>query len=153
MSENNAASEPPKLYTMDEAAELLRVSLVYLYRMRQRGQLTVVKFGRRTLGRGRRDRPDDRSEPGCTARRQRARQQDRQRVNPVASLVLRAHHCTRCCVRQPRRRGPSAVVAIHRQRHQHRSEILRIILPVHVFGSNSVGTDMPISAADNPAWT
>lgn len=49
MSENDAASEPPKLYTMEEAAEILRVSREYLYRMRQHGQLTVVKFGRRVL--------------------------------------------------------------------------------------------------------
>ncbi|NOR99660.1 helix-turn-helix domain-containing protein [Mycobacteroides abscessus] len=50
MSENNtAASEPPKLYTVEEAAEILRVSREYLYRMRQRGELIAVKFGRRTL--------------------------------------------------------------------------------------------------------
>jgi excisionase family DNA binding protein len=48
MSENHAAQEPPVLYTMEEAAEILRVSREYLYRMRQRGQLVVVKFGRRT---------------------------------------------------------------------------------------------------------
>ncbi|MDH6245539.1 helix-turn-helix domain-containing protein [Mycobacterium sp. OTB74] len=49
MSENDAAIAPPVLYTMEEAAEILRVSREYLYRMRQRSQLTVVKFGRRTL--------------------------------------------------------------------------------------------------------
>ena len=49
MSENDAANEPLLLYTMDEAAQRLRVSREYLYRMRARGQLTVVKFGRRTL--------------------------------------------------------------------------------------------------------
>ena len=50
MSEKNgAASVPPVLYTMEEAAEVLRVSREYLYRMRQRGELIVVKFGRRTL--------------------------------------------------------------------------------------------------------
>lgn len=49
MSENDAATEPPLLYTMEEAAEILRVSREYLYRMRQRGDLVVVKFGRRTL--------------------------------------------------------------------------------------------------------
>ncbi|MGV0675651.1 helix-turn-helix domain-containing protein [Mycolicibacterium fortuitum] len=49
MSENVAASTPPKLYTVEEAAEILRVSREYLYRMRQRGEITVVKFGRRTL--------------------------------------------------------------------------------------------------------
>jgi len=48
MSENEAATTP-LLYTMEEAAEILRVSREYLYRMRQRGQLVVVKFGRRTL--------------------------------------------------------------------------------------------------------
>ncbi|SLJ24058.1 DNA-binding protein [Mycobacteroides abscessus subsp. abscessus] len=50
MSENGAASTtPPKLYTMEETAEVLRVSREYLYRMRQKGELVVVKFGRRTL--------------------------------------------------------------------------------------------------------
>lgn len=50
MSENNAAAlTPPKLFTMEEAAEILRVSREYLYRMRQRGELVAVKFGRRTL--------------------------------------------------------------------------------------------------------
>ncbi|OBA92992.1 hypothetical protein A5666_00170 [Mycolicibacterium fortuitum] len=50
MSENNAGGlAPPKLYTMEEAAEILRVSREYLYRMRQRGELVAVKFGRRTL--------------------------------------------------------------------------------------------------------
>lgn len=49
MSENDAAAEPPLLYTMEETAELLRVSREYLYRMRKNGQLVVVKFGRRTL--------------------------------------------------------------------------------------------------------
>lgn len=48
MSENDAAAEP-LLYTMDEAAQRLRVSREYLYRMRARGELVVVKFGRRTL--------------------------------------------------------------------------------------------------------
>lgn len=48
MSANDAAPVP-LLYTMEEAADILRVSREYLYRMRQRGQLTVVKFGRRTL--------------------------------------------------------------------------------------------------------
>jgi excisionase family DNA binding protein len=49
MSENEAATTPPLLYTMEEAAERLRVSREFLYGMRKRGQLTVVKFGRRTL--------------------------------------------------------------------------------------------------------
>ncbi|WP_057966339.1 MULTISPECIES: helix-turn-helix domain-containing protein [Mycobacteriaceae] len=49
MSENDATPSRPVLYTMEETAEILRVSREYLYRMRQRGQLTVVKFGRRTL--------------------------------------------------------------------------------------------------------
>lgn len=49
MSENDVAASMPLLYTMEETAEILRVSREYLYRMRQRGQLTVVKFGRRTL--------------------------------------------------------------------------------------------------------
>ena len=39
----------PKLYTMDEAAQMLRVSRTLVYRMSKRGQLRVVKFGRRTL--------------------------------------------------------------------------------------------------------
>ncbi|MDO3300944.1 helix-turn-helix domain-containing protein [Mycobacteroides abscessus] len=47
MNENSA--EPVRLYTLEEAAEQLRVSRECLYRMRRRGQLTVVKFGRRTL--------------------------------------------------------------------------------------------------------
>lgn len=45
MSENNAV--PRVLYTMEEAAEMLRVSRMYLYRMRQRGDLVAVRFGRR----------------------------------------------------------------------------------------------------------
>lgn len=52
MSENNAApaaSAPPKLYTMEETAEVLRVSREYLYRMRKNGQLVAVRFGRRVL--------------------------------------------------------------------------------------------------------
>lgn len=50
MSENDVAAEPPpKLYTMEETAEILRVSREYLYRMRSRGELVAVKFGRRTL--------------------------------------------------------------------------------------------------------
>ncbi|CPR69446.1 helix-turn-helix domain-containing protein [Mycobacteroides abscessus] len=50
MSENDAAlSTPPLLYTMEEAADLLRVSREYLYRMRKSGDLIVVKFGRRVL--------------------------------------------------------------------------------------------------------
>ncbi|MGW4100638.1 helix-turn-helix domain-containing protein [Mycobacterium sp. NPDC004974] len=52
MSENDvavAASEPPKLYTMEETAEVLRVSREYLYRMRKNGDLVVVRFGRRIL--------------------------------------------------------------------------------------------------------
>ncbi|SHX68866.1 DNA-binding protein [Mycobacteroides abscessus subsp. abscessus] len=49
MSENDAATTPPLLYTMEETAQLLRVSREYLYRMRARGELVVVKFGRRTL--------------------------------------------------------------------------------------------------------
>jgi excisionase family DNA binding protein len=51
MNENNAAASTPPhvLYTMDEAAEVLRVSREHLYRMRSKGQLVVVKFGRRTL--------------------------------------------------------------------------------------------------------
>lgn len=49
MSENEAAPTPQKLYTMEEAAEILRVSRKYLFRMRQRGDLIAVKFGRRTL--------------------------------------------------------------------------------------------------------
>lgn len=51
MSENTAATTttPPVLYTMEEAAELLRVSREYLYRMRKNGQLVVVRFGRRVL--------------------------------------------------------------------------------------------------------
>lgn len=48
MSEN-AAQTSPLLYTVEEAAEILRVSREYVFRMRQRGELTVVKFGRRTL--------------------------------------------------------------------------------------------------------
>ncbi|WP_458317860.1 helix-turn-helix domain-containing protein [Mycolicibacterium brisbanense] len=48
MSANDAAPVP-LLYTMEEAADILRVSREYLYRMRQRGELIVVKFGRRTL--------------------------------------------------------------------------------------------------------
>ncbi|SKR43053.1 DNA binding domain, excisionase family [Mycobacteroides abscessus subsp. abscessus] len=48
MSENDGA-QTPLLYTMNEAAEILRVSREYLYRMRARGELVVVKFGRRTL--------------------------------------------------------------------------------------------------------
>lgn len=51
MNENPAAAAaaPPKLYTMDETAELLRISRTLVFRMHQRGQLKVVKFGRRTL--------------------------------------------------------------------------------------------------------
>lgn len=49
MNENLAADTPQKLYTMEETADILRVSREYLYRMRQRGELVVVKFGRRTL--------------------------------------------------------------------------------------------------------
>lgn len=47
MNENRA--EQVRLYTLEEAAKRLRVSRECLYRMRRRGQLTVVKFGRRTL--------------------------------------------------------------------------------------------------------
>lgn len=50
MSENNAApTPPPVLYTMEEAADVLRVSREYLYRMRKNGDLVVVRFGRRVL--------------------------------------------------------------------------------------------------------
>ena len=49
MNENLATGTPQKLYTMEETADILRVSREYLYRMRQRGELVVVKFGRRTL--------------------------------------------------------------------------------------------------------
>lgn len=49
MSENEAATTPPLLYTMEEAAEILRVSREYLYRMRKNGQLVAVRFGRRVL--------------------------------------------------------------------------------------------------------
>lgn len=49
MSENDVAAEPPKLYTMEEAAQHLRVSREYLYRMRKNGDLIVVRFGRRVL--------------------------------------------------------------------------------------------------------
>lgn len=49
MSENDVPAEPPKLYTMEETAEVLRVSREYLYRMRKSGDLIVVKFGRRVL--------------------------------------------------------------------------------------------------------
>lgn len=50
MSETSAASTtPPKLYTMEETAEVLRVSREYLYRMRKNGDLIVVRFGRRVL--------------------------------------------------------------------------------------------------------
>lgn len=49
MSENDGPAEPPLLHTMEEAAQRLRVSREYLYRMRSRGELVVVKFGRRTL--------------------------------------------------------------------------------------------------------
>lgn len=45
--ENSA--EQIRLYTLEETAEQLRVSRECLYRMRRRGQLNVVKFGRRTL--------------------------------------------------------------------------------------------------------
>lgn len=48
MSENEAATAP-LLYTMEEAAEQLRVSREYLYRMRKNGDLIVVRFGRRVL--------------------------------------------------------------------------------------------------------
>ncbi|OTR08854.1 hypothetical protein B9M85_01340 [Mycobacteroides abscessus] len=41
--------EPPRLYTMEEAADRLRVSREYLYRLRKSGDLIVVKFGRRVL--------------------------------------------------------------------------------------------------------
>lgn len=44
-----AVPEPPKLYTMEEAAEVLRVSREYLYRMRKNGDLVAVRFGRRVL--------------------------------------------------------------------------------------------------------
>ncbi|SKM40154.1 DNA binding domain, excisionase family [Mycobacteroides abscessus subsp. abscessus] len=47
MSENDAAQ--PLLYTMEEAADRLRVSREYLYRMRKNGDLIVVRFGRRVL--------------------------------------------------------------------------------------------------------
>lgn len=49
MSENEAAQTTPLLYTMEEAAQRLRVSREYLYRMRKSGDLIVVKFGRRVL--------------------------------------------------------------------------------------------------------
>ncbi|MBF9519568.1 helix-turn-helix domain-containing protein [Mycobacteroides chelonae] len=49
MSENTAGQQPPVLHTMEEAAEILRVSREYLYRMKKNGDLIVVKFGRRTL--------------------------------------------------------------------------------------------------------
>jgi excisionase family DNA binding protein len=49
MTENSAAGEPPKLYTMEEAADVLRLSRTTVFRMHQRGKLRVVKFGRRTL--------------------------------------------------------------------------------------------------------
>jgi excisionase family DNA binding protein len=49
MNENDAAPTAPLLYTMEETAEVLRVSREYLYRMRKNGELVVVKFGRRTL--------------------------------------------------------------------------------------------------------
>ncbi|WP_078315415.1 helix-turn-helix domain-containing protein [Mycobacterium sp. D16Q16] len=49
MSENDVAAEPPKLYTMEEAAQRLRVSREYLYRMRKNGDLIAVRFGRRVL--------------------------------------------------------------------------------------------------------
>ncbi|MFV8172493.1 MULTISPECIES: helix-turn-helix domain-containing protein [Mycolicibacterium] len=48
MSENDAAAVP-LLYTMEEAADRLRVSREYLYRMRKNGDLVVVRFGRRIL--------------------------------------------------------------------------------------------------------
>lgn len=48
-SENGAAQTTPLLYTMEETAEVLRVSREYLYRMKKNGDLIVVKFGRRTL--------------------------------------------------------------------------------------------------------
>ncbi|MEX3652444.1 helix-turn-helix domain-containing protein [Mycolicibacterium fortuitum] len=49
VAETAAVPEPPKLYTMEEAADRLRVSREYLYRMRKSGDLIVVKFGRRVL--------------------------------------------------------------------------------------------------------
>lgn len=48
MSENDGA-QTPLLYTMTETAQRLRVSREYLYKMKARGELKVVKFGRRTL--------------------------------------------------------------------------------------------------------
>ncbi|MFT9663679.1 helix-turn-helix domain-containing protein [Mycobacteroides abscessus subsp. abscessus] len=49
MSSANEAAPRRVLFTMEEAAEELRVSREYLYRMRKNGELTVVKFGRRVL--------------------------------------------------------------------------------------------------------
>lgn len=49
MNENHGASETTKLYTMEEAAELLRISRTLIFRMHKRGDLAVVRFGRRTL--------------------------------------------------------------------------------------------------------
>lgn len=48
MSENEAATTP-LLYTMEETANLLRVTREYLYRMRKNGDLVVARFGRRIL--------------------------------------------------------------------------------------------------------
>lgn len=42
-------TERPQLLTIKEAAEALRVSPSTLFNMMRRGELTVVKFGRRSL--------------------------------------------------------------------------------------------------------
>ncbi len=47
MNENRA--EQVRLYTLEEAAEQLCISRECLYRIRRRGHLTAVKFGRRTV--------------------------------------------------------------------------------------------------------
>lgn len=54
MDEENIANSgspavPPKLYTREEAAEILRISPTLLWRLHKEGKLQVVRFGRRVL--------------------------------------------------------------------------------------------------------
>ncbi len=52
MNETHNTATPtavPKLYTREEAAELLRISPTLLWRMHKDGKLRVVRFGRRVL--------------------------------------------------------------------------------------------------------